>query len=287
MRAVRAQGRACFRLRGRVGVRVPQGVPSTSGVAMALERRNHGRGHSYWIDGTKVPGITTVLREGIPSPQFAIADVRKAAAYAVDHWDELAEEGVATRLQRIEKAPRAALTQAGVRGTHVHTYAEQLQAGQEVEVPDEYAGMVDAYLAFVREWDPREVVVERPVFHRRLMYAGTPDLVADLADGQRWLLDWKTSASGIWPEYALQLAAARYAEVVLHADGSEAEVSRLGIEACGCVHLVADGSYELRPVEAGPDAFRVFAVAMQMARYKATTREDWVGDASLPPTKER
>ena len=248
-----------------------------------LERKNHGRNHSYWVNGAKVPGITTVLREGIPHPAFQVADVRKAATFAVDHWDELAEEGVATRLQRIIDAPRKMLNAAAVRGTQVHKYAEQLQAGDEVQVPDEYVGLVDAYLAFADEWRPEEVLVERPMFHVRLGYAGTPDLVADLADGQRWLLDWKTGASGIWPEYALQLAAARYAEVWLDADGAQHPVAELAIQAAGCVHLRSDGTYELRPMEAGPLAFRAFLHAMQVAAYAKTERDEWVGDAAMAP----
>jgi hypothetical protein len=247
-----------------------------------LERRNHGRGHSYYIDGAKVPGITTVLNRGIPKPQFAVADVKKAGRYAIDYWDELAELPISERLERIVGAPRAMLTAAGVRGTAVHKFAEQLQAGQEIQVPDDHRGYVDAYLAFDHEWQPKEHLIERPFFHRRMLYAGTPDLLADLADGKRWLLDWKTTASGIWPEHALQLAAARYAEVALAADGTELPVAELGIQQCGAVHLRDDGTYELRPCESGPEAFRAFLHAKQLAAFTDSSREDWVGDAIQP-----
>lgn len=246
-----------------------------------LKRINHGRGHSYRIGGQKVPGITTILGKGIPKPAFARADVKKAARYAVDYWDELAEQPVSERLERIIGAPAEMLSKAGARGTLVHKYAEQLQADAEVEVPDEYRGFVDAYLAFDEEWRPREVLVERPFFHVRLGYAGTPDLVADLADGRRWILDWKTTASGIWPEHALQLAAARFAEFVI--DVTEEIIPVPQVDAAGAIHLRDDGSYELRPCEAGLEALKAFLYAKQVAEFAGTQREDWIGDALIPP----
>lgn len=249
-----------------------------------LERRNHGRNHSYWVDGVKVISITTVLREGIPHPQYGVADVRKAARFATDHWGELSGVPEDERRARIEDAPRQLLRAAATRGTVVHKYAERLQAGEELDVPEEYVGLVDSYLGFVREWQPREVVVERPFFAPKLMYAGQPDLVADLADGHRWLLDWKTGASGIWPEHALQLAAARFADVWLDDSGEPQPVADLGIEAAACVHLRSDGTYELRPVEATTEAWRAFLHAKEVAAYRATEQGDWIADAALPPT---
>ena len=87
---------------------------------------------------------------------------------------------------------------------------------------------------------------------------GTLDLVADLADGQRWLLDWKTTASGIWPESALQLAAYRNADFYIDDNGDEQPMPP--VDQAGCVWLSADG-YDLIPVDAGPDTFRSFRYA--------------------------
>jgi hypothetical protein len=167
----------------------------------------------------------------------------------------------------------------------VHAYVERLAAGEEID-PGDLAGHVDAYLQFVEDWRPVEILVEAPVFSRRLGYAGTPDLVARLADGTTWLLDWKTAESGIWPEAALQLAAARYADFYIDADGNEIDVATLGIERCGGIHIRADG-YDLRPTESGPEAFAAFLYAKHVAEFADTTREDWVGDALRPPEPNR
>jgi hypothetical protein len=140
---------------------------------------------------------------------------------------------------------------------------------------------VEAYERFATEWDVREVVVERPFFHPRLAYAGTPDLVADLADGRRWLLDWKTTGKGIFREHVLQLAAARFCEVYLDDAGAEQPVPE--VDACGGVWLRADGSYDLFPCEATEEAWRVFLCAKEVGRFLASESDDWIGDAELPP----
>ncbi len=112
---------------------------------------------------------------------------------------------------------------------------------------------------------------------------GTLDAVAHLGDGQVWLLDFKTSASGIWPEAAVQLAAYRNAEFYLDADGDEQPMP--AVDTAGCVWLRADG-YDLIPVNTGPDVFRVFLYAQQLAQFTRAPRETYVGDTLTHPDKE-
>jgi len=250
---------------------------------VTARRINRGRGHSYELDGQKVISITRAIGDGIPK-QLSEWAAKLTARKAVDEWDELAELPPTERLDRLIAAHREARNSAGLRGTRVHGYAQDLAAGEEVEVPDEYRGHVDAYLQFAEEWQPRELLVERPFFSRTYGYAGTPDLVADLIDGCRWLLDWKTSESGIWPDFAVQLAAARFADFALDADDRELPVPELGIERAGCVWLRADG-YDLIPVAADVEAFGVFLRAKAIAEFVDSVKRDrerWVGDALLP-----
>ena len=63
---------------------------------------------------------------------------------------------------------------------------------------------------------------------------GTLDLVAKLADGQTWLLDWKTGGKGIFREAALQLCAYRNADFYVDGNGDEQPCPRsTGPAACG------------------------------------------------------
>ena len=68
-------------------------------------RVNSGRGHRY-VDayGRKVPGVTTVIGNGVPKPALVGWAARTTAAYAIDYWDELAELPVSERITRLEKA---------------------------------------------------------------------------------------------------------------------------------------------------------------------------------------
>ena len=247
--------------------------------AAPTRRVNRGRGHSYYLDGEQVPGVTTILRDGVPK-HLEDWVARTTAGYACDYWAELTELGTAQRMQRLTRARFDVLNQAAARGTTVHEYAVRLAAGEELEVPPELVGHVDAYLDFVREWRVEELLIERPVINRTWRYMGSPDLIARLGDGRTWLLDWKTGASGIFPEAALQVAAYAHAEAYLDADGNEQPMPEL--DAGGAVHLRADG-FELVPLDISDATFRTFLYAAEVARFANAPREQYVGEPLEPP----
>lgn len=249
----------------------------------ATRRINHGRGHSYLLDGSPVQGVTTILSDGIPKKALVDWAARETAAYAVDHWDELCEESPSKRLRTLEQARWESSRKATARGTDVHDLALRLARGEEVDVPEPLTGHVDAYLKFADDWHPDEILVEVPVFHRQHQWAGTLDLIARLADSQSWLIDWKTTASGVWPETAVQLAAYRRAEFYIDQHGSEHPLP--DIDRCGVVWLRADG-YDLYPVDAGESTYRLFRYAQQVAGFAHQPKERFIGDAQTAPAKE-
>jgi hypothetical protein len=256
---------------------------------------NRGRGHSYLLDDEKVPGVTRILDQGVPKPALIDWAARQSASYAVDHWAELDAMAPSARLEAIRGARWATLQEAGERGREVHTLGHRYLAGEAVTPPEELAGFVDAYVRFVEEWHVRELAIEVAVFHRAapeegrpFAYGGRFDLLAQLADGYRWLLDFKTSLRGVFMETALQLAGYRYADFyVLAGDvdetGAAVEHPMPAIDRAGVVHLRADGSYDLVPLEAGPEALEVFTAAQQVAAFAASDRDEWIGDALRPP----
>lgn len=250
-------------------------------MASQTRRVSRGRGHSYLLDGVPVDGVTTVTNKGVPKPNLVGWAARSVAAYAVDHWDDLVEATPSARLKTLEGAAWGVRDEAAGRGREVHTLVQHLQAGDEVEVPEPLVGYVDAYLKFVAEWQPRELLVEAVVVNRAVRYMGTLDSLADLADGRRWLVDWKTGGSGIYPEVALQLAAYRYAEVYVDAEGVERDLPQ--VDACGALWLRPDG-YDLYPVEANGDAFRRFQYAQRLASFVVQPREVVIGESLAPPT---
>lgn len=248
-------------------------------------RVSHGKGHSYFLDGEKALGVTTALGEGFPKPALINWAGKTTASYAVDHWDELADLNVTERYRVLEKARYADRDEAGNAGTQVHKLAQSLAAGLEVTVPEHLEGHVDSYLRFVEEWQVEERLHEVVVINRRYRYMGTLDVIGDLADGRSWLLDFKTARSGVFAENALQLAGYRHAETYIDATGEEQTMPT--VDQCGVVWIRSDG-YDLYPLEAGDDEFRIFLYALGIARWRASQYPDAIviGEALEPPLQE-
>lgn len=185
-----------------------------------------GRGHSYYLDGEKVPGVTTAMKKGVPAPGLKAWGERTIAEFVVEHLivrdghflaDELVEALRAMNEERARKGwktekiangfprmafanllkgvPQADTDQAANRGTEVHKLAELLAHGKEVEVPEELAGHVASYVSFLNDWQPANALIERVVVNRMWKYMGKFDLFAQFpvtpiydVETERWVL---------------------------------------------------------------------------------------------------
>jgi hypothetical protein len=242
-----------------------------------FRRRNYGRGHAYYLDGKKLPGVTTILGDGLAKPALVGWAARTVAGYAIDNWDDLAQQKPSERLKVLEKAHYADRDAAGKRGTEVHGLAEKLANGEEVTVPEELAGHVDAYVRFLDDFGPQVVLTEAPVVSlTQWPYAGTLDLIADFPGlGQRLLCDVKTARSGVFPDNALQMAAYRYATHYLGSDGELHPMPE--VDGCAVIHVRADG-YSLVPVQAGPAEHRFFLYCRELWRWQNEASKEIVGE---------
>lgn len=235
---------------------------------MTSSLRFNEASHRYWLDGKPIPGVTTLIKGGLPAPSLTYWAARTVAEYVADHDAEveaLRGMGRASMVAALKETPWTDRDRAGVRGTEVHALAEKLVAGETVDVPEHLAGHVDSYVDFLDTIQPQPVLVEACVLHRKNWYAGRLDLIADLPEhiaaqcpqlGPRPLLDVKT-ATGIYPETAFQLAAYRFAEAYIDSDGSEQPMTDLGITGAAAVHVRADG-WDLVPVRADEYVYRRF-----------------------------
>jgi hypothetical protein len=239
--------------------------------ARRVDKVAFGKPTHYYVDADdkRIPGVTTILNDGMPKPALINWAANATADYAVNNWDNLADMGVADRLKVLKKARYEDRDAAAKRGTEVHDLAEHLLQGEEVTVPDELRGHVESYVRFLDDWQPTPVIVEKTVVNYTYGYAGTLDMVVDLPDGRRVLADIKTTRSGIYGETALQLAAYRYAEVYLDADN---EIPMPEVEDTWGIWVRADG-YEVVPLIADAKTFddfrRVAAVARTAQRIKS------------------
>lgn len=112
-------------------------------------------------------------------------------------------------------------TEAGDKGTIVHHAVEKLlnektlkmeekivdRDGVEREMtPDEYAAVM-SFATWYAEAKPKILATETVVWGDG--FAGTVDLVVEI-DGQKWIIDLKTSQS-VWPSHEIQVSAYKHA----------------------------------------------------------------------------
>lgn len=241
--------------------------------------------HHYTFGRVRADGVTTVLSKGLPKPALLPWGIKSVAEYAADHLDLLVQMqpmGRQAIVEALKQSPYTDRDLAARRGTEVHALAEQLVHGREVTVPDELAGHVESYVRFLDEWQPEPVLVEAVVGNRRWGYAGTLDLIARLRDGRLYVMDIKTTRSGIYGETALQLAAYRAAEFYLDGD-EEKPLGSLGdLDTTGYGIWVRGDGYACIPLPIGDDTMRVFTHVLYLAR-QADRIKQWPGEPAGPP----
>lgn len=231
-----------------------------------LVRRNHGRGHSYFLDECRVVGVTTACGN---LPKNALVDWagRVTAEYAVDNWEHLAEMPPSMRLNALTRARYTATSRAALRGTQIHALGERVSNGEEVDA-GEHTAEVEAYARFLDRWAVEVIATETPLAHTAYQYAGTADAWVTFGQGPyagaRVLLDIKTGR-GVYDSTALQLTAYRNAEI-WQPHGPESEEPLPPCDAVAVAHILPD-AVELLPVEADERQFRQFRYLLETTRW--------------------
>lgn len=258
---------------------------------VSIKRIQRGRSHTYTINGHKAVGVTTALDKGFPKSAL-IAWAAKCAAEeaaplllsgtpAIKAWlanNDLTDE--TSVINYLKSAHRRISVGAATRGTKVHKLAERLTRREEdITFPEEYRGHYESIVKFLRDWKVRPLLIEHVVGSYQWGYAGTFDLVAEVADGRRILFDYKTGRS-VWPETALQLAAYRYADAYVAPDGTEIPMKEVGITEAKAVHIRSDG-YDVYPLLTDGSVFKAFLHVLQVAKTDPLL-PTWKGEAERP-----
>lgn len=144
----------------------------------------------YYVDGVRVPSVTTVLG-------------RFKESGGLVHW--------AWNLGKQGKDYRTVRDEAASAGTVAHAMVEAHLRGQsEISTnatPEVYALARNAFVQF-REWSLQTslkvIATETPLISKVHKFGGTLDAVA--IQGETSILDWKSSNS-VYPEYMAQIAA--------------------------------------------------------------------------------
>lgn len=250
-------------------------------TARRMVRREFPKGgHGYYLDGKRIPGVTTIIGQSSPSGGLLKWYGTEAAQWAAAHWELREELGHDKWVEIAALAAETTRDRAADRGRAIHEAADALVAGEPIDVPEEIAAPASNVIRFLDAWGANVQATECVVFHTGYRYAGQFDAIAELSDGQRWLLDYKTG-SGVYSTVALQLAAYRNAEYLIW-DGREIAMPR--IDATGVVHITENG-FELIPVDTGPEVFETFVNSIPVYRFHGTKiGRDAIGTPLPDPT---
>lgn len=201
-------------------------------------RRYGATGHGYLLDGEKIPGVTTILNALPKQLKQWAADC--AANYAVEKWDELAEQSLTRRLDAIRYAHRDVVGEAALRGQEIHGYGEKLAKGETVDIPDEYRGPAQAYARWLDRWEVEPVATEAAIVNLTHRYGGRGDLWATVGkrDGALCYLDIKTGKN-VYESTVLQIAAYDGAEL-WQPDGPDSEQPYEPVDLAFVAHVLTD-----------------------------------------------
>jgi len=171
----------------------------------------------YTIDGKLYRRVTSMVGGGIPKPALVGWGIKAVAEYAIgfkDQWENLPK---ADALKLLKGSPYSQRDDAAARGTAVHQTLEALlsNAAMPQDLTEDEQACADAAADFLALRDSTHLATELTVFNDSVGYAGTLDLWEVDRDGESWILDYKTSKSGVFPDMAIQQLAYQRAEFAL------------------------------------------------------------------------
>jgi hypothetical protein len=253
----------------------------------------------YVYDGDRLPGMSSLLNM-MPKAALIQWAANMAADFVLNNIDGItamiANDREAAR-DAIRFAHRRKKKQAADAGTDVHTYVERLMidrlAGRKssFSVTPEERKFLTNFARFQREFDAEPVLIERTIWNPDVGYAGTFDGIYnvliperdDLAErgypvGERqlWMIDTKTSASGIYAEAALQQIGYRHAPCYIDDTGKLQPMPH--IDRIAALWL-RDNGWALIPFEDTEDDWRQVQRLRASYEWKRTREKRIVGKA--------
>lgn len=233
--------------------------------------------HTYRLDGKPVVGYSSIIGvlDKPAIPKWAAKTVAEYVAENPDAIEQLRTLGDRAMVAALKEVPWKKRDDAGARGSTLHDYAERLLNGEEVDVDEELAPVVEHALAFLDDWQIEPLLIEQPVASREHWYAGTPDLIAnyrrpDTGATGTGVFDWK-SAKAIYPEISMQLNAYGHAEFY-GLNGDERPLP--ACDSAFGVHIRADG-YDVYEAKYGRDVFEEFVAIRRTFEIAKRMRGDW------------
>ena len=201
--ALTAEGRTVTRTIPGVGTLVFEDFPAGGWMTKAGEPAKTAR-RRYLLDGVELDSVSNIVGT-FDKPALVRWIERQATVGAVqaERLGELAgvpERDWAYRVRSLGLGASAQRDEGADRGKAIHAAFHRLAVDGRVPNPMEFDGVARPWVqGAMRAWlalNPGDTILaEQPVCHPELGYAGTPDLVATIAE-RTTLLDYKTSRNG-------------------------------------------------------------------------------------------
>lgn len=224
----------------------------------------------------KVPGVTSVVgmlpkeflrywaakmvaEEAVADPGTLVNMVLRDPSAAVDH---------------LKKAPDRTTRKAADIGTAAHDLFEKLARNESVgRVHPDLEPFVRHFSDFLDVAQPEYHFMEETVWSDKHGYAGSFDAFATIR-GERVWIDNKTTRSGIHEEVGIQLAAYRFADSIIRADGGRVPMPEA--DGGAVLHIRPEG-WKLVPVRCDEAMFDVFLHLREVFRYEKEIKGTIVG----------
>lgn len=260
-----------------------------------------GAGGQYYnpLTGEKAPGVTGVI-DNLPKPFLQYWRGKVVAEFAANNVGALAQmlldansaadhdKARKAAVDWLKNAPSRDTGQAADTGTAVHALCEQLARGEELGfVHPDFKPYVDAFDRFLQKYQPEFEYIEDAIWSETYGYAGTFDAIA-VIDGERLILDTKTTRSGVHAPVSLQMTAYSKADYIITADDSPRKLTDTSdpelvktpmpkIDGGAVIHLRPDSS-AIVPVDIqDPDIWETFLHLLTIRRWEQETSKRVLG----------
>lgn len=231
--------------------------------------------------GESLISVTSVLSLALNKPALPAWAARVVAEQAMSNLPRLVRmsRGQTDEAVRwLKGRPYAERDQAANIGTLAHAAAEARILGQPYDPPDpdsDQGKCLAQFERFLADFNPQYEATEAVVASTVYGYAGTLDAIVrvPLVGDGLLVLDYKTSRTGPYPEWALQVVAYQHADVMWLPDGTR--VPMPDTTGCAVLRLRPD-SYALHVLDADiGEVFDAYLAALRLAQ--------WVNDTDRSP----
>lgn len=225
----------------------------------------------------KVPGVTSIIGM-LPKEFLRYWAAKEVAQTAVDSLPTVLQmilnDQADAAVDFLKKSPDRNTRKAADTGTAAHDLFERMSKGETVgRVHPDLEPFVRHFDEFLTVAKPEYHFLEETVWSDKHDYAGSFDAFATIG-GERLWIDNKTTRSGIHEEVGIQLAAYRFADSIIRADGGRVPMPTA--DGGAVLHVRPEG-WKLVPVRCDEALFEVFLHLREVFKYEKEIKGTIVG----------